>query len=157
MNTISRVTNAASTAKLRMKDAFKNESGAFDLPSIIVGVVVVGILTAGVLAAIFGVIPFAQDKAAEQDLGSVTTAQGVAKAQFEGYMDLSGLQDEKLLSSDLDVLEVDTQIDGDGWVAASLSGSGKVYVSTDEDPKPKIGTGSDTVAAAITAATAVTP
>jgi len=71
----SRIEASTSSARLRVADAFKNEDGAFDLPSILVGVVVVGILTAGVLASIFGVIPFSQDKGAQQDLGAVTTGR----------------------------------------------------------------------------------
>ncbi|WP_422758831.1 hypothetical protein [Paenarthrobacter sp. C1] len=40
-----------------VRHALGAENDAFDLPSIMVGVVVVGILVAGVLASIFGVIP----------------------------------------------------------------------------------------------------
>jgi hypothetical protein len=67
------------------------EDGAFDLPSILVGVVTVGILTAGVLASIFGIIPYAQDKGAQQDAAAVRTAEGVAKAKDGKFMDTAGL------------------------------------------------------------------
>ncbi|MCC3299237.1 hypothetical protein LJ757_15715, partial [Arthrobacter sp. zg-Y453] len=65
----------------------KQSSGAFDLPSIMTGVIVVGILAAGVLAAIFGVIPYAQNNGAKQDLSSIRTAEGVAKAKDNRFMD----------------------------------------------------------------------
>ena len=70
----------------RARSALRSARGAFDLPSILVGVVVVGVLTAGVLASIFGVIPFAQDNGARQDLAAVRTAEGVALAKDGGFM-----------------------------------------------------------------------
>jgi type II secretory pathway pseudopilin PulG len=78
-------------ASVRAREVLHSNSGAFDLPSILVGVVVVGILTAGVLASIFGIIPFAQDKAAQQDAAAVRTAEGVAMAKDGKYMDTAGL------------------------------------------------------------------
>ncbi|GAA4034912.1 hypothetical protein GCM10023063_18960 [Arthrobacter methylotrophus] len=74
-----------------IKASLRGVAGAFDLPSILVGVVVVGILTAGVLASIFGVIPFAQDNAAKQDAAAARTAEGVAKTKDGRYMDTTDL------------------------------------------------------------------
>jgi hypothetical protein len=73
------------------RTALRSERGAFDLPSIITGVVVVAILTAGVLAAIFGIIPFAQDNASKQDISAVRTAEAVAKTKDGRFMDTAGL------------------------------------------------------------------
>ncbi|GAA4035583.1 hypothetical protein GCM10023063_20170 [Arthrobacter methylotrophus] len=141
----SRIEAAKSTASLRVSDAFKNEAGAFDLPSILVGVVVVGILTAGVLASIFGVIPFAQDKGAQQDLGSITTAEGVYKAQTNGYTNLAGLQAPapagsgkagNLVSASV-TGKVDVESSAVGtFSAATKSGSGKVFYITDQNTNP---------------------
>lgn len=52
-----------------------------------IGVAVVAILTVSVLAAIFGVIPWSQDKAAQQYLVAVHDAQGVAFAKDGGFKD----------------------------------------------------------------------
>ncbi|GAA4035589.1 hypothetical protein GCM10023063_20180 [Arthrobacter methylotrophus] len=145
MTAFSRIEAAKSTATLRVSDAFKNEAGAFDLPSILVGVVVVGILTAGVLASIFGVIPFAQDKGAQQDLGSVVTAEGVFKAQTNNYTDLAGLQAPaanpgqagNLISSSITSSKMDVESDHAGqFAAATKSGSGKVFYVTDGNSNP---------------------
>jgi type II secretory pathway pseudopilin PulG len=121
-----------------MADAFKNEAGAFDLPSILVGVVVVGVLTAGVLASIFGVIPFAQDKGAQQDLGAITTAQGVYKAQItEGgsyAAGLSALQAANLVGDG--ITNIAAAGDTDEWAAVSKSNSGKFFAVTSKNTTP---------------------
>jgi type II secretory pathway pseudopilin PulG len=138
----SRIEASKSAATLRVSDAFKNEDGAFDLPSILVGVVVVGVLTAGVLASIFGVIPFAQDKGAEQNIGAITTAQGVYKAQGAPgiepgttFGNLAALQGEKLISAD--VKDVTSVGDNDEWGSVAKSGSGKFFVATSKNSTPK--------------------
>ncbi|MET4144347.1 hypothetical protein [Arthrobacter sp. UYCo732] len=134
----SRIEASKSAAKVRVADAFKNEAGAFDLPSILVGVVVVGVLTAGVLASIFGVIPFAQDKGAQQDLGAITTAQGVYKAQeTEGVSyaaDLGALQAKSLVGQG--ITNVATAGAAGEWAAASKSASGKFFTVTSKNTTP---------------------
>jgi type II secretory pathway pseudopilin PulG len=142
----SRIEASKSAANVRIADAFKNEAGAFDLPSILVGVVVVGVLTAGVLASIFGVIPFAQDKGAQQDLGSIVTAEGVYKAQTNNYTNLDGLKAPApagsglagdLVSDSLDPAKINVQSDSVGsFAAATKSGSGKIFYITDENTNP---------------------
>lgn len=72
--------------RARLRSILRSAAGAFDLPSIITGVVVVGVLTAGVLATIFGIIPFAQENGAKQDLAAVRTAEGVALAKDGKFM-----------------------------------------------------------------------
>ncbi|MET4143756.1 hypothetical protein [Arthrobacter sp. UYCo732] len=109
----------------------RSQAGAFDLPSIITGVVVVGILAAGVLAAIFGVIPFSQDKAAQQDLDTVRTAEGVAKAQLGGFKDKNGLLTGGLISGDRASVGVGTDAAGSCYVGISKSATGKVYFNSD--------------------------
>ncbi|MET4143757.1 hypothetical protein [Arthrobacter sp. UYCo732] len=115
----------------------RSQAGAFDLPSIITGVVVVGILAAGVLAAIFGVIPFSQDKAAQQDLDAVRTAQGVAKSQLGGFKNKAGLLSNSLMG-DSPSLGVTADDDGTCYVGVSKSGTGKVYFSTNKVTEPKL-------------------
>jgi type II secretory pathway pseudopilin PulG len=138
----SRIEASQSAAKVRVADAFKNEAGAFDLPSILVGVVVVGVLTAGVLASIFGVIPFAQDKGAQQDLGAITTAQGVYKAQGTTGVepgtkygaDLAALQTANLVGQG--ITNVAAAGDNDEWAAASKSNSGTYFVVSSKNTTP---------------------
>jgi type II secretory pathway pseudopilin PulG len=156
MTAFSRIEASNSAAKLRVADAFKNEAGAFDLPSILVGVVVVGVLTAGVLASIFGVIPFAQDKGAQQDLGAIVTAEGVYKAQSNGYTGLAGLQAPgdsakgtagDLVSDTLDTKKVNVAGSTGSFVAVAKSGSGKIFKVTDQNTNPVEMTAADIAAA----------
>ena len=142
-------TASKASANARMSDAFKNEAGAFDLPSILVGVVVVGILTAGVLASIFGVIPFAQDKGAQQDLGAVVTAQGVYLAasteQYGEKVNTYAGNLGELAAPGVDLIGDKIATDGDikmaggvgNFVAVTESGSGKFYQVSGLDNTPK--------------------
>lgn len=113
----------------RLRSSSASQSGAFDLPSILVGVVVVGILTAGVLAAVFGVIPFAQDSGARQDLDATRTAQGVAKAKDGRFMDTAGLDDAGYAKARPRVAAA-TDAKGSCYVAVSRSATGKTFVAT---------------------------
>lgn len=121
----------------RLRKAFRSSAGAFDLPSIITGVVVVGILAAGVLAAVFGVIPWAQDNAAKQDLDSVRTAQGVSKVKEGSFEDAAGLSSKAYLPV-TDSLTVATDASKSCYVATSKSGSGKVFYNTSTKPEPAL-------------------
>lgn len=129
--------------------------GAFDLPSIIAGVVVVGILAAGVLAAVFGVIPFAQENGAKQDLNAIRTAQGVAKAKDGRFMNSAELTAAGYISSTLlsasvggdsqfervaDVsspksLAVEIDAGGTCYVSVAKAPTGKLFVSTSLRPE----------------------
>jgi len=62
----------------------RNEKGALDLGSIMVGVVVLGILSAIVSATIFAVIPWAQDGAAKAQLNALVKAQETNAALKNG-------------------------------------------------------------------------
>lgn len=122
---------------LRRLRALRSQSGAFDLPSILVGVVVLGILTAGVLAAVFAVIPFAQDNAAKQDLDSVRTAEGVAKARDTGYLSKQGLIDAPYLSPGESVA-VGANAEGTCYLGLSKSGTGKIFYSDNKSNEAKV-------------------
>lgn len=134
---------------MRISDAFKNEKGAFDLPSIMIGVAVVAILTVGVLAAIFGVIPWAQDNAAKQDASAVVTAQGVYHAQFgsdkasgERYASLTTLQGDpvNLLPDDLKTGRIDVTVNEAGqpdkFTVTVTSETGATFTATSDSPTP---------------------
>lgn len=114
-----------------------DESGAFDLPSVITGVVVVGVLTAGVLASVFGVIPFAQDNGAKQDLAAVRTAQGVHKATKNGFTDKDGLRGAKLLNDLPEQMLITATGDGAGFCASTVSPTGRTFILTSEMGQPE--------------------
>ena len=112
----------------------RSARGAFDLPSIIAGVVVVGILTAGVLAAVFGVIPWAQDNAAKQDLSAVRTAEGVARTKDGKFLTSEGLSAAQYLSKST-TLAVGTDAGGTCYVAVAKAPS-RTYFVTDAKSDP---------------------
>ena len=65
-----------------MNHVFKNEDGAIDLASIMVGVIVVGLIGGVIAATVFAVIPWAQDNAAKQQLDSLF----MRKTPIWGYL-----------------------------------------------------------------------
>lgn len=113
-----------------VRKALGTEAGAFDLPSIITGVVVVGVLAAGVLATVFGVIPFTQDSGAKQDLSSIASAQGVSMAKDGTFADKSHLKLSGYLSSLPDTAVIDS--DGKSYCASVTSGTGSRFRVTAE-------------------------
>ncbi|MGK3708587.1 fibronectin type III domain-containing protein [Arthrobacter sp. IK3] len=121
------------------RTGIRGSSGAFDLPSIITGVVVVGILTAGVLAAIFGVIPYAQNNGSKQDLSAIRTAEGVAKAKDNRFMDHAGLLEAGYLQdSSTEKTRVKADAKGTCYVAVAKSGTGKIFIATDRNTDPEV-------------------
>jgi type II secretory pathway pseudopilin PulG len=62
-------------ARGNVKEAFKNEAGAIDLASIMVGIIVIGLIGGVIAATVFAVIPWAQDNAAKQQLDTIASAQ----------------------------------------------------------------------------------
>jgi hypothetical protein len=54
---------------------FKNEQGAIDLSSIMVGIIVIGLIGGIIAATIFTLIPWAQDNAAKQQLDAINAAE----------------------------------------------------------------------------------
>jgi type II secretory pathway pseudopilin PulG len=75
-NHMSILANAkAKAARGNVKEAFKNEAGAIDLASIMVGIIVIGLIGGVIAATVFAVIPWAQNNAAKQQLDSVVSAQ----------------------------------------------------------------------------------
>ncbi|MHA6668556.1 hypothetical protein ACX3O0_06755 [Homoserinimonas sp. A447] len=84
------------SAKARGFKATAAETGAIDLASIMVGVLVIGIVGGVIAATVFAVIPWSQDQAAQQALSAVSTSQsvGYAGSSSEGlgaYLDKAGL------------------------------------------------------------------
>jgi hypothetical protein len=114
----------------------RSARGAFDLPSIIAGVVVVGILTAGVLAAIFGVIPFAQDNGAKQDLAAIRTAEGTARAKDNRFMNRDDLKAAGYVNNP-GKISVGVNTAGSCYVAIAMSATGHAFYATDAKTDPQ--------------------
>jgi type II secretory pathway pseudopilin PulG len=142
------IANAKSKLSNRSLTAvFKNEAGAIDLASIMVGIIVIGLIGGVIAATVFAVIPWTQDNAAKQQLDAIDTAQSAFSgiASESGSPRFGNLTDS---SSDLPTA---------GWMAASpdktycsiatgsgesaaytsyvKSASGKVYSKSSADQK----------------------
>jgi hypothetical protein len=151
----------------RIQVVLTSAKGAIDLASIMVGIIVIGLIAAVIAATIFMVIPWSQDKAAKDQLGSVVTAES-ANAGFtasagkdagyrftnkQGLMNnpfgADGSTPTKLLQVPANVsVEVTSPggqvIDGGNgvkfgtvWTAAIKSATGKIFYISSENQKPQ--------------------
>lgn len=133
----------------RLSSAFRNEKGAIDLASIMVGVIVIGLIGGVVATTTFAIIPWAQDRAAKQQLDSIVTAQSSYRglssdptlAAPEGYPANSYAASTQLASAGLlaegtTYCTVGTE-EGEGYLAVALSGSGKYWAATDDATQPR--------------------
>ena len=96
-----------------VREAFKNEDGAIDLASIMVGIIVIGIIGGVIAATVFAVIPWAQDNAAKGVLDSVATAESAYLGFAEGK-----------------AYATETQLNA----PANINGSGTAALFTDSTP-----------------------
>lgn len=123
-----------------------NEHGVIDLASIMVGIIVIGMIGGIVASTIFAVIPWAQDKAAKQQLDSINVAQAAYKAKAsdpttagEGfvtnsYADSTGLGQTRLLAPGPTYCTAPTD---EGYAAYSRSATGRVFTITDSNTAPR--------------------
>lgn len=81
----------------RMKEAFKREDGMVDLASVITGVIVSGILGVVVAASVIVVIPWFQDKAAENDFNLIKIAEDAHYSDTSKYGDMNALYNGRYL------------------------------------------------------------
>jgi alpha-tubulin suppressor-like RCC1 family protein len=84
-----RVQNALKTRNLRQ--ALRSDTGAIDLASIMVGVIVIGVIAGIIAATVFAVIPWSQNSAAKGNLDAVRTAEGVAMVMTDKYQTVDQL------------------------------------------------------------------
>jgi hypothetical protein len=113
----------------------REEKGAVDLASIMVGVIVLGIIGGIIAAAVFVVVPWAQDQAAKANLSSVVEAESVTMAQNQVYAGGPGLVSGKLLTtSNLASIAVGTDAAADCWAAVSASPTGAAFWADSSDP-----------------------
>ena len=141
----------AKAAKGNVKEAFKNEEGAIDLASIMVGIIVIGLIGGVIAATVFAVIPWAQDNAAKQQLDSIAAAQSAyvgLVADKNGAATTFGteaeLKAQNLFNgesiSDLSIQKTGTGT-GAHYAAVVKSSSGNWFKITDANTKPQnIGT-----------------
>jgi type II secretory pathway pseudopilin PulG len=137
----------AKAARGNVKEAFKNEAGAIDLASIMVGIIVIGLIGGVIAATVFAVIPWAQDNAAKQQLDSVANAQsaylglsadGVAGAgAAASFGTKTQLNDKGLLATTAPV-SIGTAGTGEGahYGAVVKSASGSYFAISDTKTQP---------------------
>lgn len=134
--------------KKPIKELFKGESGAIDLASIMVGIIVIGLIGGVIAATVFAVIPWAQDNAAKQQLDSIVQAENA-------YFGLSAADPSPLpvghktnvfgTSAELANANLlfpgprycaTTPSDSKSYTGYSQSYSGNIFTVTDKNSKP---------------------
>lgn len=132
------------------RTVFKNETGAIDLASIMVGIIVIGMIGGVVAATVFTVIPWSQDNAAKQQLDSIASAEsaymGLSSAvpsplpagyAANSFGNSAQLAAANLLTTGTTYCAV-TPADGKSYTGYSKSASGKVWFMTDKNTKPQL-------------------
>ena len=119
-----------------------NSRAAFDLASIMVGVVVIGIIAGVVAATVFAVVPWTQDNSAKQSLNAVTVAEntyyGFTSQELpSAYGTSEQLTERTLLTQNSDIA-VGTDTVGSCYVAVAESATGTIFYITDSEPKPEV-------------------
>lgn len=133
---------------LNSYDIFRNENGAIDLSSIMVGIIVIGLIGGIIAATVFVVIPWTQDNAAKQQLDSIVQAEnayyGLSSADpsplpvgytSNSFTDSAGLDTAKLLATNPKYCVV-TADAGKSFNAFSASASGSIWTSSNSNTKP---------------------
>lgn len=133
----------------KIREVFRNEKGAIDLASIMVGIIVIGLIAALIAATIFIIIPWGQDRAAKQQLGSIISAQSAyfgltaspdgqpTGSQPNSYAGSDQLEQANLLTTNPTYCTAATN-NGKGFVAYAQSASGKTFKATNDNTNPSI-------------------
>ena len=121
-----------------VRAALRNTTGAIDLASIMVGVLVIGVIGGVIAATVFSVIPWSQNEAAKSALGSVRTAESVAFAGIKddavkGFQTFPELVGSKLIQPSTTV-GVATSVPRDCYIAIARSSTGDLFYSTNTGP-----------------------
>ena len=112
------------------RNLLNSRSGGFDLPSVLVTVVVTGILIAAGAVLAVGIMPWSKDDTAKDTLKPVVTAQQFAKTTDRKYLAQDVLVKRKLLQPDEGVM-IGVGKSGGCYTAVTKSETGKIfYVST---------------------------
>jgi surface protein len=132
-----------------IKEVFKDEDGAIDLASIMVGVIVIGLIGGVIAATVFAVIPWAQDNAAKQQLDSIVQAENAyfglsaavpsplpAGTPANSFGKSVELKTANLLT-DHPRYCVTAPDDKKSYTGYSQSSSGSIWTVTDKNTKPE--------------------
>ena len=155
MKTLSkRIKERYRTATELNQSVFRNEHGAIDLASIMVGIIVIGLIGGVIAATVFAVIPWTQDNAAKQQLDSIVQAenayQGFSSSTTnplpvgytpDSFTDSPGLATAGLLEISPHYCVISTN-GGKGYQGFSASGSGAVFTVTNSNSAPATFSGS---------------
>lgn len=128
------------TFRRRAVQRLGHATGAIDLASIMVGVLVIGIIAGVLSAVVFAVIPWSQDKAAQENLGSVRTAESVYRGMDSDNGYKFGNMDDLVTAGKIPAsttISATTNAAGDCYIAAAKSATGQVFWNSDADPTPK--------------------
>lgn len=131
----------------KVQNSFRNENGAIDLASIMVGIIVIGLVGGVIAATTFAVIPWSQDSAAKQQLESIHVAQNAyfgmnadpsriltAGQTRNTFTDSAGLNNANLLTTDDSYCVVPLN-GGKDYQAYSKSSSGIVFTASNSNKK----------------------
>jgi surface protein len=131
------------------KDLFRDEDGAIDLASIMVGVIVIGLIGGVIAATVFAVIPWTQDNAAKQQLDSIVQAENAyfglsaanpsplpAGTPANSFGKSAELANAKLLITGPRYCVI-TPDDKKSYTGYSQSASGAIFTVTDKNSKPE--------------------
>ena len=119
-----------------VRRALRSTTGAIDLASIMVGVLVIGIIGGVISSTVVSVIPWTQDSAARQNLDATKTAEGVARAMDGTYQDSDTLATNGHLRKSANLI-ADTDAAGTCWLSLSASATGAIFWSSDKHPSPQ--------------------
>lgn len=142
------------SSETTLKEVFRSESGAIDLASIMVGIIVIGLIGGVIAATVFAIIPWAQDNAAKQQLDSVVAAEsaymGLSSTNppslpsglaGNSYGASSELETAGLLKTGPKYCASTMASSGKSYEAFSVSSSGKIWTATEKATKPVLYTG----------------
>lgn len=129
------------------RNILRNENGAIDLASIMVGIIVIGLIGGVIASTVFVVIPWTQDNAAKQQLDSVVSAESAyfglsadnpptlpAGSKPNTFGKSADLAAAKLMGTGPRYC-VTTPDDGKSYTAYSQSSSGAIFTVTDKNAK----------------------
>ena len=142
------LSTARRTRSRSLSAILTNAAGAIDLASIMTGTIVIGIIGAVIAATVFAVVPWSQDEAAKGNLHAAAQAEGVVRTAGTApvYLRYDSASTDHLAleqSSPGGIqrpgqrLIVDTNAAGTTYVAAQLSATGQVFLSSSDDPTPR--------------------
>jgi type II secretory pathway pseudopilin PulG len=140
--------------KVISSELFRNENGAIDLASIMVGIIVIGLIGGVIAATVFAVIPWSQDNAAKQQLDSLVSAESAyfglsadnppalpEGAKTNSFGNSTELASANLMGTGPNYCVV-TPANGATYTAYSKSASGAIFQATDKNSKAEPFSGS---------------